>query len=90
MEEEKKPVINIYNSPDEVPEELRQTAKEGLNITLKQQRNNLLKETDKYLLPDFPITPNNLIKIKEFRQLLRDFTKNDYILPDKPDFLNAS
>lgn len=88
MEEEKKPVINTYNSPDEVPEELRQTAKEGLNITLKQQRNNLLKETDKYLLPDFPITTDNLIKIKEYRQLLRDFTNNNYILPDKPDFIS--
>lgn len=87
MEEEKKPVINTYNSPDEVPEELRQTAKDGLNITLKQQRNNLLKETDKYVLPDFPINADNLVKIMEYRKLLRDFTKNNYILPDKPDFL---
>lgn len=87
MEEENKPIINSYNSPDEVPEELRQTAKEGLNITLKQKRNNLLKETDIYVLSDFPITPENLIKIKEYRQALRDFTQNNFILPDKPDFL---
>ena len=50
-------------------------------------RNQILKDTDKYLICDFPITADNLIKIKEYRQLLRDFTNNNYILPDKPDFL---
>lgn len=54
----------------------------------RKMRNDLLNETDKYLLTDFPITPENLIIIKEYRQALRDFTKNDYILPDKPDFIN--
>jgi hypothetical protein len=29
-------------------------------IALKQQRNLKLCETDKYLLPDYPITPENL------------------------------
>lgn len=70
--------------------ELELHIKETNKLNLIFTRNQLLKDTDKYLLPDFPITPDNLIKIKEFRQLLRDFTKNDYILPDKPDFLNAS
>lgn len=56
-------------------------------VFLKNTRNQLLAETDKYLLSDFPITPENLIKIKEYRQALRDFTQNNYILPDKPDFL---
>ena len=53
----------------------------------KKIRNNLLLETDKYLLPDFPITPENLIIIKEYRQQLRNFTLNDYILPKSPDFI---
>jgi len=39
---------------------------------LRQQRNQLLVESDKYLLPDFPITSNNLTLIKEYRQQLRD------------------
>jgi len=60
------------------------------NFTLlKSTRDQLLTQTDKYLLPDFPITPENLIKIKEYRQALRDFTQNDYIMPDRPEFLNA-
>lgn len=53
-------------------------------VLLKNTRNQLLNDTDKYLLPDFPITADNLIKIKEYRQLLRDFTNNNYILPEFP------
>ena len=53
----------------------------------RKMRNDLLQETDKYLLPDFPISPENLEIVKEYRQALRDFTNNDYVLPDKPDFL---
>ena len=54
---------------------------------LKSQRNLILNETDKYLIADYPISPENLIIVKEYRQALRDFTKNDYIMPDKPDFV---
>lgn len=62
--------------------------KENLNKEfLKNKRNQLLLNSDKYLLPDYPITPDNLILIKEYRQQLRDFTKNNYILPDIPQFL---
>ena len=56
-------------------------------ITLKNKRNKIWGETDKYLIPDFPITPEQLIIVKEYRQLLRDFTNNNYILPDKPAFV---
>ncbi len=47
-------------------------------------RNRLLDESDKYVLVDYPITPENLELIKQWRQQLRDFTNNDYIIPDKP------
>jgi hypothetical protein len=53
----------------------------------KNIRNELLLETDKYVLPDFPITPDNLIIIKDYRQKLRDFTKNNYELPERPEFI---
>ncbi len=52
-------------------------------------RNELLQKTDKYLLSDYPITSEQLEIIKTFRQALRDFTKNDYIMPDKPDFYSG-
>lgn len=54
---------------------------------LKNKRNLILAETDKYLLADFPITPEELIIVKEYRQALRNFTLNDYILPEKPSFV---
>jgi hypothetical protein len=54
---------------------------------LRNQRNKLLIETDKYLLPDFPITPEQLEIVKEYRQALRDFTNNNYEIPIKPEFV---
>ena len=44
----------------------------------RDQRNQLLKESDKYLLPDYPITSNNLILIKQYRQELRNYMDNSY------------
>ena len=60
----------------------------GNKISLKNKRNLILNETDKYMLSDYPITPDNLEIIKTYRQNLRDFTQNNFILPDKPDFIN--
>jgi hypothetical protein len=59
-----------------------------INYTLlKNTRNLILAETDKYLLPDYPITSEQLEIVKNYRKSLRDFTNNDYIMPDKPDFV---
>ena len=59
-----------------------------INYTLlKNIRNLILAETDKYLLPDYPITSEQLEIVKNYRKALRDFTNNNYIMPDKPDFV---
>jgi predicted ATP-dependent Lon-type protease len=59
-----------------------------VNYTLlKNTRNLILAETDKYLLPDYPITSEQLEIVKNYRKSLRDFTNNNYIMPDKPDFV---
>ena len=42
-------------------------------FTIRQERDSSLYKTDKYMLPDYPITPENLEKIKVYRQELRDF-----------------
>ena len=62
---------------------------EKKNNNMKFTRNLLLQETDKYLLSDYPITPEQLEIVKEYRQALRNFTQNDYIMPDRPDFINT-
>ncbi len=59
-------------------------------MMLKHKRNLILGETDKYMLSDFPITPEQLEIVKQYRQALRDFTNNDYTMPDKPDFVITS
>ena len=67
------------------------------------ERNKLLVKTDKYLIPDFPsINPEQLIELKQFRQVLRDFFSRDDVvnyhydingnefpeLPDAPSFIS--
>ena len=44
------------------------------------ERNRLLNETDKYMLSDYPITSNNLILIKQYRQELRDYMELDQVI----------
>jgi hypothetical protein len=56
-------------------------------MMLKHKRNGILNETDKYMLSDFPITPDQLELVKQYRQELRNFTNNDWIMPVKPDFV---
>jgi hypothetical protein len=77
---------DITTEPDLTPEFL-ECIKNNTIDHYKKIRNQLLLETDKYLLPDFPITLEQLEIVKEYRQKLRDFTLNDYIMPDKPDFV---
>lgn len=40
---------------------------------IREKRNKLLAETDWYLIPDVPIQPEKLEKVKVYRQELRDF-----------------
>ena len=73
-----KPIINEYNFNN-----LSENEKNNLKIhylkTIRSKRNELLLDTDKYLLADYPITSNNLLLIKEYRQKLRDYMSIDEI-----------
>lgn len=46
-----------------------------LKATVRQARNNLLDQTDKYMIADFPITDEAREAMKEYRQYLREYTK---------------
>ena len=50
-----------------------------LIIQLRNERNQLLFQTDKYMLQDYPISPENLEKMKIYRQQLRDFFQSDEV-----------
>lgn len=48
-----------------------------LATIIRSKRNSLLAETDYLLMNDYPITAENLTRIKKYRQLLRDITKQE-------------
>jgi hypothetical protein len=65
--------------------------------TIRNIRNQLLKETDKYFLIDFPIAYEKQLIIKAYRQELRDFINNyeikilageKVVFPQQPDFID--
>jgi uncharacterized protein YeeX (DUF496 family) len=62
-------------------------------------RNELLNKTDKYILSDYPITLEQQMIIKTYRQELRDFINNYEIkiiagekvqFPQQPDFIDLN
>ena len=67
--------------------------------TVRNRRNELLNKTDKYLLSDYPITLEQQMLIKTYRQKLRQFINNNEIkilageiieFPPKPDFIDLN
>ena len=46
----------------------------------RQNRDKLLVDSDKYLLPDFPINSSNLELIKQYRQELRNYMNLDVVI----------
>lgn len=52
--------------------ELEAERHESLANAVRAKRDALIKETDFYMLPDYPAVPHN---ITEYRQALRDITE---------------
>ena len=67
---------------------------EELAAQIRTERNRRLAETDWYMMPDYPLDPNNTEEMKAYRQALRDipeqsgFPKNVQ-WPVEPQFLSA-
>ena len=51
--------------------------KSFVSLKLIEMRNTLLKQSDVYMLPDFPISDEDRQKVIEYRQQLRDITNQD-------------
>jgi len=81
---------DILKEADIADDEFKLLIDDGYRKTRKEKRNKLLSETDKYVLPDFNITTEQLDEIKIYRQNLREFNYNDLFLnfPDVPSFIN--
>lgn len=71
------------------PKKTEEQKLDELATTIRTKRNSLLAETDYLLMPDYPISQEYLEKVKEYRQRLRDVTKQDefpkhVVFPDFP------
>lgn len=69
----------------------KKTEEQKLNelaATVRSKRNSLLAETDYLLMSDYPISEEYLARIKNYRQELRDITKQENFPTDVafPDF----
>lgn len=73
----------------------KKTEEQKLNelaTTIRYKRNSLLAETDYLLMNDYPITDEDLARIKKYRQELRDLTKQEnfpknVVFPNLPERL---
>lgn len=89
---------NAYIEPIEpdgyIIREVPEPTPEELSKELRSKRDKLLRDTDKYLISDYPISPEDLEAVKVYRQALRDipeqsgFPKNVQ-WPVEPQFLSA-
>lgn len=52
--------------------------------SIRAERNFLLDSSDKYMLPDFPITEEEREKWVAYRQYLRDYTKQENWWEESP------
>ncbi len=68
-------ICNIITSADDVPDVVKVTIKQATLQKLRDDRNKLLIDTDKYIiLPDIPdMTPERIEELKVYRQQLRDY-----------------
>lgn len=71
----------------------KKTEEQKLNelaTTIRTKRNSLLAETDYLLMNDYPISKEYLVKVKEYRQALRDITEQEgfpknVVFPNLPE-----
>ena len=73
--------VKIITSVDDVPDVVKVAIKQATLQKLRDDRNKLLIDTDKYMIiPDLPdMNPDKMEELKVYRQQLRDYMN---YLPD--------
>lgn len=74
IQETDEALLAVYNEP---------TVKEQ-KAEVRAVRDNLLQETDKYLIIDYPISAEEKEKYKKYRTYLRNYTENNEWYLQKP------
>ena len=70
----------IISENQEADDEMKALMNAGVTKSRKEERNKLLMETDKYVLPDYPISLENKMLILNYREDLRNFNYSDFYL----------
>lgn len=79
--------VIVEERPDPVPDpQVERMFKEQ---AIREERNRLLAETDYLLMPDYPLSEEELVEVKAYRQQLRDLTEQEgfpdsVVFPPKP------
>lgn len=64
---------------------------EGQQNYIRPIRNIELDRTDRFILPDYPITPEELLVAKQYREKLREvpdkITPQEMVMPECPEFM---
>ena len=66
----------LVTASAETIKQRQQVENEQKAALLREQRDKLLYETDKYMLPDYPITEEEREEYRQYRQYLREFKDN--------------
>ena len=71
------------------PDDLVRERNDQLAKSIRSKRNQLIADTDYMVMPDYPITSEQLIAVQAYRQELRDITNqegfpNDVVFPVNP------
>ena len=70
----------IISENQEADDEMKALMNAGVTKSRKEERNKLLTESDKYVLPDYPISLENKMLILNYREDLRNFNYSDFYL----------
>ena len=81
--------VKVEEYEVEVPE----SVKVAMADEVRFKRDHLLRRSDFYMLPDYPSDEAGLIKVRAYRQALRDITKqagfpSSVVFPEKPKVLS--
>lgn len=84
-------LLKQYRSRKIIPNEFYEDPK-LIEEDVKSKRKALLEETDYLMMSDYPISDSNRAKLSEYRQALRDITKqsgypNSVVWPKLPSFV---
>nr|DAQ74798.1 MAG TPA: tail assembly chaperone protein [Caudoviricetes sp.] len=64
-----------FNVTEEEYDPIDEMSDDQVASMVRRQRDSKLSETDYYMQPDYPSTPDGIEALKTYRQALRDITK---------------